>query len=191
MTEEKRGGVFVAVVGPSGAGKDAIIDYARQRLQSRSGLHFARRVVTRTSVEGAEDHDSMSDEAFVQAIEQGKFCFHWKAHGLYYGLPVSLDDLIGNGDVVIANLSRMVLPELHRVYRNVVEVHVMASSAVLAERLASRGRESRESIGRRLERAAACDPPGAHAVVLDNSGRLEVAGDRFVAILEKARCRNP
>ena len=95
MMERKFGdGVFIAVVGPSGAGKDAIISYARQRLWHRAEFHFARRVVTRVPVEGAEDHDTMSDEAFAQAAGRGEFCLRWRAHGLSYGLPVVLNEAI-------------------------------------------------------------------------------------------------
>ena len=142
--------------------------------------------LTRMPVEGAEDHDTMSDEAFAQAAERGEFCLRWRAHGLSYGLPVVLNEAIAEGRVVIANLSRTVLPEIHRIYPNVIEVHITASNAVLAARLASRGRETLESIRKRLERADQCDPPGAHAVVLDNSGPLEAAAERFVAVLDSA-----
>lgn len=42
-----RNGVFVAVVGPSGAGKDTIIDYARNSFAGTEAVEFVRRVITR------------------------------------------------------------------------------------------------------------------------------------------------
>jgi ribose 1,5-bisphosphokinase len=42
-----RNGVFVAVVGPSGAGKDMVIGYAAERLSACEGVDFVRRVITR------------------------------------------------------------------------------------------------------------------------------------------------
>ncbi|GLR90973.1 hypothetical protein GCM10007857_76890 [Bradyrhizobium iriomotense] len=39
-------GHLVLVVGPSVAGKDTLIDFARAQLQSDPDFHFARRVIT-------------------------------------------------------------------------------------------------------------------------------------------------
>ena len=45
-----RGGAFVAIVGPSGAGKDTLICYARDRLRGEACVDFVRRVVTRPAL---------------------------------------------------------------------------------------------------------------------------------------------
>ena len=50
-----RDGVFVAVVGPSGAGKDTLIAYARAALAGDGTVEFARRVITRPSDASSED----------------------------------------------------------------------------------------------------------------------------------------
>lgn len=52
-------GCFVAVVGPSGAGKDTIMDAARVALSGDMRFHFVRRIITRTQMPGTEDHDSL------------------------------------------------------------------------------------------------------------------------------------
>ena len=62
-----RNGVFIAVVGPSGAGKDTIIDYAREKLRDEGGVEFVRRVITRPSDAASEDHDTLADAAFDEA----------------------------------------------------------------------------------------------------------------------------
>ena len=181
-----RHGAFVAVVGPSGAGKDTIIDYARGALADEPGFHFVRRVVTRPSAADAEDHDSLSETSFLAARQAGAFCHSWHAHGLHYGLPKSVDDEIERGAVAIANVSRGVLPALRAAYANLLVVQITASPEVLARRLAARGRESAEDIQRRLLRAVPnpCDP--ADAVIIDNSGAVADAGNAFVAILRKS-----
>ena len=56
-----RNGVFVAVVGPSGAGKDTLIAHVRERLGDGEHVEFARRVITRTSDGATEDHDTLAD----------------------------------------------------------------------------------------------------------------------------------
>ncbi len=180
-----RNGAFVAVVGPSGAGKDTIIDFARAELNKQPGYHFVRRVVTRPSSIDTEDHDTLSEEQFLVAKRAGEFAHLWEAHGLHYGLPKSVDDEIERGAIAIANVSRGVLPTLRAAYANFVVVHITASHDVLAKRLASRGREDAAEIQRRLMRAAPnpCDP--ADAIMIDNSGAVSVAGNEFIAILKR------
>jgi ribose 1,5-bisphosphokinase len=181
-----RNGVFVAVVGPSGAGKDTIIDYARAELKDEAGFYFVRRIVTRPSTVDAEDHDTLSEEQFLANKRAGAFSHHWEAHGLHYGLPKSVDEEIERGAVAIANVSRAILPVLRGAYANFVVVQITASQEVLAKRLASRGREDAEEIQRRLMRAAPNPSDPIDVVVIDNSGPVTSAGDEFVAVLKKS-----
>lgn len=179
-------GVFVAVVGPSGAGKDTLIAYARSRLSGETGIEFVRRVVTRPSDGATEDHDSLSEEQFGAAEAGGAFALSWRAHGLSYGLPAGVDRGVEAGRVMVANLSRAALPSLCRRYANVVVVEVVAAPEILAGRLAGRGRESAGDAAARLTRQAGIDAGTATVVTLDNGGALEIAGERLVALLRKA-----
>jgi ribose 1,5-bisphosphokinase len=180
-----RNGVFIAVVGPSGAGKDTIIGYAREKLGNEGGVEFVRRVVTRPSDSSCEDHDTLADAAFDEADKHGAFALSWSAHGLKYGLPASVDKTIANGRVAIANLSRGALPALRERYANVAVVEITATHDVLAKRLSARGRESRGEVMARLARTAPVDS-SADVLTIDNSGAREEAGERFLAIVRKA-----
>lgn len=181
-----RNGVFVAVVGPSGAGKDTVMAFARDHFAGEESISFVRRVITRPSDAAAEDHDTLADAAFDEAETDGAFALSWEAHGLKYGLPASVDGAIADGRVAIANLSRGALSALKDRYVNVVVVEITARPEILAERLAARGRESRGEVLARLARSAQFDCGVAGAVVIDNSGEKEQAGERFVAVLRKA-----
>lgn len=180
-----RGGVFIAVVGPSGAGKDTIIDYARERLDDDSGIEFVRRVITRPSDAGSEDHDTLADAAFDEAEKHGAFALSWPAHGLKYGLPASVDRTIADGRVAIANLSRGALVALRQRYANVAVVEITARPDILAERLSARGRESRGEVLARLARTAPVDRRD-DVITIDNSGARDEAGERFLEIVRKA-----
>ena len=68
-----RHGVFVAVVGPSGAGKDTVIAYARDRFADDASVEFVRRVITRPSDAASEDHDTLEDAAFEEAENASAF----------------------------------------------------------------------------------------------------------------------
>ena len=59
-----RNGAFVAVVGPSGAGKDTLIAHARAALADEPQVEFVRRVITRLADGETEDHDTLTDAAF-------------------------------------------------------------------------------------------------------------------------------
>lgn len=67
QADNKPGGSFVAVVGPSGAGKDTIMDAARVALANDTRFHFVRRIITRPQMPGTEDHDSLDEAAFAKA----------------------------------------------------------------------------------------------------------------------------
>ncbi|MHA6729750.1 phosphonate metabolism protein/1,5-bisphosphokinase (PRPP-forming) PhnN [Devosia sp. A369] len=175
-------GKFVAVVGPSGVGKDSLIGYARERLEPTGRVVFVRRVVTRPADGGSEDHDSMDEAAFAAAEAAGQFTLSWGAHGLRYGLPISLEADLAAGRVVVANLSRRVIPALLERHPDAVVVLVTAERSVLAQRLAARGRETPESIQARLARNVDDGLP-ENTIRIDNSGDLAAAGKKFASML--------
>jgi ribose 1,5-bisphosphokinase len=180
------GGAFIAVVGPSGAGKDSVINYARERLADDAEVLFARRVITRAADAQSEDHDTLSEAEFSEAERRGEFALTWGAHGLRYGLPSSIDTAIADGKVVVANISRSVVAALEDRYVNFSLVMVSAHPDVIARRLASRGRENDDEIAKRLSRLQMEAPIRSDAIRLENSGPLEGAGERFVALLRGA-----
>lgn len=180
------GGVFVAVVGPSGAGKDTVINYGRAALADDDRFVFARRVITRVADAGSEDHDTMDEAAFADAEARGAFALSWGAHGLHYGLPIALDAAIADRKVVVANVSRQILGALENRYRNFALVVISAHPDVIAKRLASRGRETAEAIEARMSRQASLDVPRHDAIQIENSGPPEQAGARFLTVLRDA-----
>lgn len=168
-------GVFVAVVGPSGAGKDSLLNGAASTLAARTDIRFVRRVVTRVPDRESEDHDTLSVEAFNAAKARGAFCLSWSAHGLHYAVPMSALEATRQGCVVVANLSRSALTEMVRVFGSAMLIEVTAAREVLAERLRARQREAPADVEKRLQRAATFDIPAGlrRHVVIDNSTTLE------------------
>ncbi|GGD21225.1 phosphonate metabolism protein/1,5-bisphosphokinase (PRPP-forming) PhnN [Aureimonas glaciei] len=182
--EERPAGPFIAVVGPSGAGKDTILALARPHL--RPAIRFARRIITRVSQVEAEDHDCLDEAAFEAAEREGAFCLSWAAHGLRYGLPASLLAHCEGGEAVVANVSRRALGPAAQRFALLHVVEITAPRALLVERIAARGRESAEEIEARLARNVALDvPSGAHGPHrIDNSGRAEDAAADFVRLVD-------
>jgi len=181
-----RNGVFVAVVGPSGAGKDTVIGYAKAHFAGETRLEFVRRVITRPSDSASEDHDTLADAAFAEAEADGAFAICWDAHGLRYGLPADVDWAVANGHVAVANVSRAVIPALRGRYANLAVVEITATPEIVAQRLAARGRESRGEVLARLARSTSVTLSGRDVTSIDNSGAREIAGERFAEVLRKA-----
>ncbi|MBP2315399.1 phosphonate metabolism protein/1,5-bisphosphokinase (PRPP-forming) PhnN [Azospirillum soli] len=174
---------LILVVGPSGAGKDSLMEGARQRLADDRRIHFGCRVVTRPALAGAEAHDTLSLDAFERREADGGFLLSWRAHGLAYGVPAVLDGLRRDGTTVVVNVSRSVIDEARVRLRPVGVIVVTAPPSVLAARLAARGREREDDIRRRLERAVAAQPSGRDVRVVVNGADLDTGVDAFLAAL--------
>ena len=175
-------GCIVLVVGPSGAGKDTLLNLARRACAEDGKVTFPRRVVTRQASQ-AEDNEELSPDAFAQALARGEFALHWEAHGHCYGLPCSIDDDIRAGRTVVINVSRTVIAAVRRAYANVMVVSITAPSEILAERLKMRGRGSDGRIEERLSRAVD-DASVAPEVTIVNVGEAAEHANRLVNIIK-------
>lgn len=178
--------MLIVVVGPSGAGKDSLISYARDRLGADPTILFVRRIVTRAALADAEDHETLSVAAFRESEAMGMFAVAWKAHGLQYAIPRHVRDHLAAGGVAIANGSRAALPAIRAVFGRVVPVHVTCRPEVLAARLAARGREDLDQQQRRLARVATAVETWEDAIEIDNSGDIATAGEAFLAVIREA-----
>ncbi|QGZ63946.1 phosphonate metabolism protein/1,5-bisphosphokinase (PRPP-forming) PhnN [Paraburkholderia acidisoli] len=177
-------GGLIYVMGPSGAGKDTLLHYARERLAGE-GVVFAHRYITREDG-GGENHISLSDAEFEARAQRGLFALQWGSHALRYGVGVEIDQWLALGCTVVVNGSRAYAGEALARYPQMTLVHVEAAQHVLAARLASRARETPEQVAARLARRAPFEvPAGAAFARIDNSGRLEVAGEAFVDVVRR------
>jgi len=168
--------MLVAVVGPSGAGKDTVLDGLRAALAAEPRFVFIRRAVTRPAAAGGEAHEALTPAEFARR----DFALQWRAHGLDYGIP-DIRPALAAGQVVLANLSRRVLAEAAARYPLAV-LEITAPPAILAARLAARGRESAADIEARLARDAPL-PPGLRLLRVINDTTPEAAIAQAAALL--------
>ncbi len=174
-------GRFIAVVGPSGVGKDSVMNALCQAVH---GMQRCRRVITRAPEAGGEDYEAVNENVFNSRARAGAFVLWWDAHGLSYGIPTSVHETLASGCDVVANLSRRKLVEAHRTFDPFLVLSISASPDVLARRLETRGRESAADRQARLGRAAPTLPDGLPVVEIDNSGALDDAVRQAVAALK-------
>lgn len=175
------GGRLFAVVGPSGAGKDTLIEAARR---ARPDLYIARRVITRPESDGAEPYEGVTKAEFAARAASGKFALTWRAHGLFYGIPTGMAAALEAGQDAVFNCSRAVLEEAQARFPSLRVILVTALDETLAARLAARGRESAGDIRGRLARARFTLPPGLPVEVVRNDGPLEEAVAAFLRLLQ-------
>jgi ribose 1,5-bisphosphokinase len=174
------------VVGPSGAGKDTLLSYAREHL---AGQHvaFAHRYITRPATSPGENHVALSNDEFLLRERSGLFAMHWSSHGLKYGVGIEIDSWLECGVSVVVNGSRAYLPSAAHRYPDLILVQIDARPDVLALRLTSRGRETTEQIRQRLERRVPLKVP-AHirSIEVDNSSTIDEAGSLLLRFLNQS-----
>ncbi|WP_206995706.1 phosphonate metabolism protein/1,5-bisphosphokinase (PRPP-forming) PhnN [Trinickia mobilis] len=177
-------GVFFFVVGPSGAGKDTLIDGAREAFAGRADVVFATRTITRPSGSPGEQHVGVDEAAFAALERAQRFLITWDAHELRYGLPRELLANVEAGRHVIANGSRAVIAALAAQVPRLVVIEVTAPADVLARRIAARGRETEAAIAARLARTVAASPDGVRTIKVMNDRSAAVGVQRFAGVIE-------
>jgi ribose 1,5-bisphosphokinase len=217
-------GRLIYVMGPSGAGKDTLLAYARAHLEhgvhslasqtdqeqtnrkpidhrqtdrepeprasanqtlSRAPLLFAHRYITRAADAGGENHIALSEAEFACRSAQGLFALEWRSHGLRYGIGREIDLWLARGATVVVSASRGSCRAAFAAYPAMQVVLIEAELAVLARRLAARGRESEAQVRERLACQPAFDlPAGARLTRIDNSGALATGGDALLRALQ-------
>jgi ribose 1,5-bisphosphokinase len=184
MRRSQLAGTLVLVIGPSGAGKDTLIATARRVLADDGRFVFPRRHVTRAA-DSSEPVEERTHEGFAREQAAGRFALSWAAHGQLYGVPRSIEAALEEGKVVVVNVSRSVVAEALACYPRVVALAVTAPAAILAERLAQRGRESADDIAARVTRAAPSLPSALTVITIENDATLADAARRFIAALHE------
>ncbi|WP_158587098.1 phosphonate metabolism protein/1,5-bisphosphokinase (PRPP-forming) PhnN [Motilimonas pumila] len=160
------------LVGPSGSGKDSLINALKQQTDINARLAFARRYITREQGVGEEGHIHLTPQEFTQRLEQGFFAMYWQANDCMYGISQQSINLLQQGKSVLVNGSRAYLPTVQAHYGDKLQVIALSvQQDILAQRLTQRARECQAKIAARLERNHEFEsrlPDGSW--LIDNSG---------------------
>ncbi|WP_295881870.1 phosphonate metabolism protein/1,5-bisphosphokinase (PRPP-forming) PhnN [uncultured Bartonella sp.] len=205
MLSNKKPGWFVAIVGPSGAGKDTIMNAVHEVLKNNPEFLFVRRIITRKAgINSFNDHDETSQnignednigvslEKFFELSQKASFSLQWFAHGIHYALPIGIVDEVHKGKIVIANVSRAELEHAKELFGKVYVIEINAPIEILKERLLGRKREKITDIEERLKRANIPIhlPEGSKYCYIDNSGNVNSAVDKMLSILQSLSSEN-
>lgn len=179
-----KNGRLIAVVGPSGVGKDSVMEGLASADPS---LHLVRRTITRAPELGGENYNAVSVENFNELAAAGHFAVHWGAHDLQYGIPASVQTVLAGGQDCLANFSRPALVAGDEAFAHFCVLNITARPETLASRLKARGRESEEQVAKRLAQATKPLPGGLNVMTLSNDGALEDTVANALSLLQPAR----
>ena len=174
---------LIYVMGPSGAGKDSVLGWLRDRLPVDMPVHWARRTITRSASAGGEAHEEVDAQGFERLQNQAAFAMAWQANGLHYGVRHAELAPLQQGHWVMVNGSRGHLPQAQESHSGLQVVHITADSGTLVQRLTQRRRETPEDIQQRVARAGAFEVP-LGAIEILNNGTLEQAGQALLLALQ-------
>jgi ribose 1,5-bisphosphokinase len=180
-------GPIIYVMGPSGAGKDSVLDRARAMLSIDAPVAFAHRYITRPADVGGENHVALSRAEFALRRAAGLFAFHWHAHGNDYGIGREIDIWRAAGLAVVVSGSREHYEKIAGSDPGLHPVLITAAVDTLRQRLAKRGRENAVSAASRLARSDAHTVTDSRLVTIVNDGTLDAAAEAFVRLLATLR----
>jgi guanylate kinase len=182
--------VFLVLHGPSGVGKDSVIEVLRRR----TGIHRAMSSTSRarrTDETGEGHYHFLSRLEFEEKIAADHFIEHADVYGDWKGLERAEvlpyidrgDDVVIRTDVQGARTWRVRVPAA-------VTVFLMAENpATLRQRLTRRKTEDGDSLERRLAELEAelADIPLNDYLVLNRHGAIEEAAAEIDLIIERER----
>ena len=192
-TSPSRVPLLVVLSGPSGAGKDAVLDE-----MARRGHRF-HRVITcttrppRNGERDGVDYYFVSDAAFDRLIETDGLLEHAVVYGHRSGVPrQQVVDRLRDGVDVYVRTDVQGAASIRRLAPGAVLVFIAPSSLDdLEERIRARGADDEELVQRRLATASAemARSREFDYVIVNEAGRLEATVDRLFEILEAERLR--
>lgn len=172
-------------MGNSGSGKDSIISGAIKNYPTNlKKIHVPKRFITRPSSK-FEKNVFISTERFKEMEQKGKFALKWHIYGLDYGVPIEIDEWLKKGHPVAVNVSRTIIDETCKEYKNIKVIFIEVPFDLTVKRMKERGRESKERLKERIERARTNQKLPEADFIVDNSGNLEDAIEQFLNILVK------
>jgi len=175
---------LIYVVGPSGAGKDSLLNWLRSHLAADLPVVWARRTINRPVAPEGEMHESVSSDVFNQLLTAQQFAMHWAANEHLYGIRHEELRSLADQVWVFVNGSRQHLPQAAQLYPGMTVLHITADKEVLRERLLSRGRESKQAIENRLDRTPKLQvPSGCQLIEIHNHERLDSTGPQLLQLL--------
>ena len=198
-SSENLQGLILVMIGPGGAGKNAIMKAIIENYVSVQQLATATTRDIRPDEKQGREHLFVSLKQFQAMIANDELLeFQEVTPGKFYGIPrQTVADCLKSADVRIADIEVLGAEKLARAYpENVVQVFVTvpgesidAQTKVLEQRMQQRG-DGVTDIEHRLERARTLELPyqsRCHHVVVNDTLGQAIASTRIIVDVELAQ----
>ncbi|MGK2964659.1 MAG: guanylate kinase [Tepidiformaceae bacterium] len=182
--------LIIVLHGPSGVGKDSVID----ALRAKTGIHRATSSTSRAPRPGERDgvdYHFYSRERFEDMIAAKQFAESAKVYDDWKGLEwQEIEGPLSRGEDVIIRTDVQGARTWRERLEGAVFIFLGAEDRdVLRARLVERGTEDPESLARRMAEIEEelADEANNDYVVINRHGRLEEAVEEIVEIIESER----
>jgi len=197
VREGAPGALLVIISGPSGVGKDTIIDALRDRPRDPD-YHYVVTCTTRQPRPGeipGVSYQFLTDEQFEALDEAGELLESADVHGNHYGTPrreVS-DALVAGHDVILKIDVQGAAAVKERVPDALLVFIVPPTLEALFQRLRSRATETADELEIRQRNAAIelARQGDYDQVVVNETGEIARTAAEIEAIIEQEKRRNP
>lgn len=192
IIKQKEKGTLVVISGPSGAGKDTIINEVikKEKINAWVSISMTSRPLRGNEVDG-KDYFFVTKEEFEDNIKKGNFLEYAKYNDNYYGTPKNkIEDYLNKGIDVILNIEIQGALQIKELIKDALFIFIMPPSMEeLKRRLINRGTDSSEKILLRFKTAyqEINDVTKYNYVVVNDD--LDKAVDKVEAILISEKCR--
>ena len=189
--------LLVVVSGPSGVGKDTLLERLAN-LNHDMKFHFVVTATTRKPREGERDgvnHHFLDRTEFERMIAAGELLEYANVYGNYYGVPRSqVRTALAQGKHVLLRVDVQGAERLRSVAPDAVFVFVLPPSLeTLEARLLARGKDSPESIKTRLAaaRSEIAQSDRFDYRIVNGDGALDESVRELVEIIRGEARRRP
>ena len=191
IIKQKEKGTLVVISGPSGAGKDTIInEVIKKEINAWVSISMTSRPLRGNEVDG-KDYFFVTKEEFEDNIKKGNFLEYAKYNENYYGTPKNkIEDYLNKGIDVILNIEIQGALQIKELIKDALFIFIMPPSMEeLKRRLINRGTDSSEKILSRFKTAyQEINEVTKYNYVVVNDD-LDKAVDKVEAILISEKCR--
>ncbi len=190
MTEQgtaKNGRLFV-ISGPSGCGKSTLCREVLQRTNACLSVSATTRARSKSETDGV-DYYFLSKKEFRDKIDADEFLEYAQVFENYYGTPAKpVMEKLKDGQTIILEIDVQGATQVFDRHIKAIGILVLPpSKEILQQRLSQRGRDDKDTIKKRLNKAeweieqAQNNKNFKHTVVNDN---LDEAIEKMVRIIE-------
>lgn len=190
---ERDGSLLVVLSGPSGVGKDTVLEHIRRR---EPDILYCVTATTRPPRPGEQDgidYYFLSEEEFERLKGAGGLLEHAHVHGHSYGVPCrQVSEALERQQDVLACVDVQGATTIHsRIPSTILIFLAPGQIEDLRQRLEHRATEGAADLQLRLKNADAEMARAAEFdyVVRNPEGRVEEAVERVEAIIQAERCR--